>query len=97
MVCDADAVPIKSRHSAHSLAAHLMPLLGLPLKGYIFCHCWACATVGLECHCWAMPLLGAGMPLLGYATVGLNILPLKGHATVGLYASVSCIFLEKIG
>ena len=58
MVCDADAVPIKSRHSAHSLAAHLMPLLGLPLKGYNFCHCWACATVGLECHCWAMPLLG---------------------------------------
>ena len=85
MVCDADAVPIKSRHSAHSLAAHLMPLLGLPLKGL-----YLLPLLGL-CHCWA------GMPLLGYATVGLNILPLKGHATVGLYASVSCIFLEKIG
>ena len=48
------------------------------------------ATVGLnKCHCWA------GMPLLGYATVGLDIMPLKGHATVGLYASVSCIFLGE--
>ena len=87
----------ESRHSAHSLAAHLMPLLGLPLKGCVLCHCWASATVGLDCHCWALPLLGYTLPLLGDATVGLFTLPLKGHATVGLYASVSCIFLEKIG